>query len=566
MAKRLSVHEAVSLSRRLVLSMSRDADNPLEKASFFIPAVYLNSFDVRISDEIKAKPFETKLPEWVEKIPYPTENFVGREKDIIKVERLFSRQRVITIKGAYSIGKSTLAKKIARDNIWRFPDGIFWFTSKDNPLLNATRIEREIVKFLDEDSEIETAIRDRKLLLIIDNWETIGRREGADKQEIKEEKKRFYTLIEKFSRYCNVIITSRDDTGYSSDVIVPIYELPVKRSVELFRRIVESFDKPLSKNLNDEVIKDICDSSGNSPLAVMIIANQLRTESIEDVIEKLEEEKIEELYAEIKGEEHNIVKAIKLSFDTLKENEKLLLIRLPALVGVINEKTVQALDVMDVKRSLGLLFQKSLVERIGNRYFLQTLTNMFAKKELKKKEGEDALFSLKLKTLNWAEKNNDDLLIELTAGVFERLHTIGKWDDCLRFGHAALKAIENKIKSGEIGHEWHIAFYLHNLGIVHQLKGDYDKALEFYQKSLEIKEKIGDIAGAASSMGMIGNIMYIKKDYKTALRNYLISLDIFEKIGSPNADIVKGFISELIKKIGEEEFNKLLTEIRQKRK
>jgi hypothetical protein len=44
-----------------------------------------------------------------------------------------------------------------------------------------------------------------------------------------------------------------------------------------------------------------------------------------------------------------------------------------------------------------------------------------------------------------------------------------------------------------------------NLPICHdQYKGDYEAALEQYRRSLEIEEKIGNIAGMAESFGQMG--------------------------------------------------------------
>ena len=100
------------------------------------------------------------------------------------------------------------------------------------------------------------------------------------------------------------------------------------------------------------------------------------------------------------------------------------------------------------------------------------------------------------------------------------------------------------------------------MGIVHQNSGDYDMALELYQKALEIAKKVGDIAGVASSIGMIGKVMQNKKQYKDAFIDFLISLDIFEKLGSPKVDTLHGFITELTREMGDEDFNKLLDELK----
>jgi tetratricopeptide (TPR) repeat protein len=71
----------------------------------------------------------------------------------------------------------------------------------------------------------------------------------------------------------------------------------------------------------------------------------------------------------------------------------------------------------------------------------------------------------------------------------------------------------------------------HNLGVLFQARGDYAAALAEYEKSLKIKEEIGDRAGVASSLHQIGNLHYLRGDYAAALSEYEKSLKIEEEIG-----------------------------------
>ena len=50
------------------------------------------------------------------------------------------------------------------------------------------------------------------------------------------------------------------------------------------------------------------------------------------------------------------------------------------------------------------------------------------------------------------------------------------------------------------------------LGDLAQLRGDYDAALDWYRKSLAIKEQIGDRAGMAASYHQLG-IIAQDRDY-----------------------------------------------------
>ncbi len=72
------------------------------------------------------------------------------------------------------------------------------------------------------------------------------------------------------------------------------------------------------------------------------------------------------------------------------------------------------------------------------------------------------------------------------------------------------------------------------LGIIYKYQGDYDKALEFYFKSLKIKEETSDKNGMAASYNNIGTIYTSKSYYDKALEFYFKSLAIFEELNDKN--------------------------------
>jgi tetratricopeptide (TPR) repeat protein len=101
----------------------------------------------------------------------------------------------------------------------------------------------------------------------------------------------------------------------------------------------------------------------------------------------------------------------------------------------------------------------------------------------------------------------------------------GDFDKALEFYFKSLKIFE------ELGHKSDIAASYNNIGVIHKKKGNYDKALEFYFKDLKITEELGDINSLAISYINIGNIYYFKSDYDKALEFYFNSLKIREELG-----------------------------------
>ena len=75
-----------------------------------------------------------------------------------------------------------------------------------------------------------------------------------------------------------------------------------------------------------------------------------------------------------------------------------------------------------------------------------------------------------------------------------------------------------------------IAALLGNIGIVHWGMGDLDKALEFQERSLEIRGSIGDKRGTAFALLNIGSSYSAKAELDKALELYERSLGIYRQI------------------------------------
>jgi len=105
------------------------------------------------------------------------------------------------------------------------------------------------------------------------------------------------------------------------------------------------------------------------------------------------------------------------------------------------------------------------------------------------------------------------------------LQGFGQFDEALKYYQKSL-AIKEKI--GDIKG---VAKSLHQVGSIYQEKGDYDAALGQYQRALKTFEDIGDIKNAALSLWGIGNVYLNKGDYDNALEQYQKALETFEKIG-----------------------------------
>jgi len=109
-------------------------------------------------------------------------------------------------------------------------------------------------------------------------------------------------------------------------------------------------------------------------------------------------------------------------------------------------------------------------------------------------------------------------------GIIHR--SLGDYDRARDYHEKSL-AIKQQIgdRSGE-------ASSLNSLGIVCQSLGDYDRARDYYEKSLAIQQQIGDRAGEAKSLGNLGTVCLSLGDYDRARDYYEKSLAIKQQIGN----------------------------------
>ncbi len=104
-------------------------------------------------------------------------------------------------------------------------------------------------------------------------------------------------------------------------------------------------------------------------------------------------------------------------------------------------------------------------------------------------------------------------------------HVKGNHDKALDYYHASLKMYE------ELGNKRGQAGSCNNIGIIYNSQSNYPKALEYYQKSLKMYEDLGDKKGQAASYNNIGAIYSLLLEYSKALEYYRKSLNIRVELG-----------------------------------
>ncbi len=104
-------------------------------------------------------------------------------------------------------------------------------------------------------------------------------------------------------------------------------------------------------------------------------------------------------------------------------------------------------------------------------------------------------------------------------------HAKGEWNKSIEFFRKSLDGFE------KVGDIHGMAQTYGNLGVVYKNKGEWDKAIKFYQKALNGLEKVGDVHGMAKTFNNLGLIYQAKGEWGKAIAFYQKSLDGKEKVG-----------------------------------
>jgi predicted ATPase/class 3 adenylate cyclase len=112
-------------------------------------------------------------------LPVQLTSFVGREAEIAAIGGLLDRARLVTLTGPGGTGKTRLALQVAAERLSRHEDGAFFVELA--PIRDATLVGSAIAAALDVREAVDRplvetlkdAIRDRELLLVLDNFEQI---------------------------------------------------------------------------------------------------------------------------------------------------------------------------------------------------------------------------------------------------------------------------------------------------------------------------------------------------------------------------------------------------------
>jgi predicted ATPase/DNA-binding CsgD family transcriptional regulator len=204
-------------------------------------------------------------------LPVELTTFIGRDAELLELEQLVLRRRLVTLTGVGGCGKTRLAMQLGARFADRRPDG-FWLVdlgSVTDPELTA-RLAASALGVLiepggDQVQALATQLSGRELLLCLDTCEHLLDATAA--------------LAEELLRRCpgvSVLATSREPLGVEGETVWRVPSLKQEEAVQLFADRAELVAPSFEARVALEDVHTVCAKVDRIPLAIELAAAWVR--------------------------------------------------------------------------------------------------------------------------------------------------------------------------------------------------------------------------------------------------------------------------------------------------
>lgn len=486
---------------------------------------------------------------------------LGREKELSGLGKDLKNRNVLLIKGIAGIGKTTLGLKF-KDKLEKKGINTFWhqFDSEsyegfllklsehlkalDSPLASYLRDQRIHTK-----ERLKIAVRELcnySTVLFLDNFQKIG-----DDSDFK--------VFKDYLKNSHLVIMSRTQPSFLSDGYESLQPLDRYSSVNLLRK--------LNSTERLEVLEKIYEKTQGHPWSLVCFAELSRVLPAKNLLEELpnfgkEQQNyvFEQCWKHLNDSEKDFLMRASvftkpLSFDALKRcsGEKKLLDILISLLeksyvikkeeNYYTHEIIREFALLNLKNKQGLYIE---AQRKVADYYRENLSaeNLLLIHYHLKEAGDckEAIDTI-MKNMHyfWQEGfwldvkkilkksldlfKNEKLRAEIYFNLGTVFHMSGEWEDAIEYYEKSLGI------SKKLGDIHHMALTYNNLGSIYDGKGEHKKAIEYYERNLEILVKCGDFQGVAQTYGNLGLEYYRIGEWEIAIEYFEKDLGISEKVG-----------------------------------
>lgn len=491
----------------------------------------------------------------VSDLPTPS-GFIGRQRELMNIgTSLLAKKKpnTVTLHGAGGIGKTALM----RQALLRFaPSFELTLAIALDPLPSLESMLGRLERFLNlpspcsnDTKEREKIVRGkltgRETLLGLDNFETLN---YALNEKDSEEEKTAKSL-HSFFKYLaangvTLCVTSREVTNLGGEVIIDIEGLPNDVGGRLFQdNVVSQKDE-----IYTEKTQQVSEMVGGHPLALRLLAS-----AFDDQVEKSLDQYIEDLKSYLpkardKWTEEDRHESLRASFDFTMRNLvkteegkelQIVLSRLSVFIAYFppflaaptiackwpetSEEDQEQQEIAE--RLLYSLWGRGLLERLN----------------LPLRNKIDYLFRIHPALSHFAATHVSPKDLPIYLGTHWRsmyqlasnAHPSNKQNGI--YGNPLISsivrlAIPDLMKATKLQTDSDPSDFLYNVAFLLEHFGSLNDALDLYQQSCNIKDKIGDLRGKSNVLGDMAYIFRTRGDLDKAINLHEQSLKNWEKL------------------------------------
>ena len=313
-------------------------------------------------------------------LPLPTGLFVGRETEQAQLLRRLvdPTYRLITLVGTGGMGKTRLAVEVGRQVQASFPDGV-WFVPLAGEAEQIKMAVGEAMGLAQGEKQLTgeqvlAILRDKQLLLILDNCETVLPQLGFIPEWLRR------------APQVAILATSREPLNFQAESAVLLNGLPSGTAEALFaERGKMARDDFAISNDNFPQVQQICQLVDGSPLGIGLAAAWVRRRSLGQIVAEIGRS-LDFLSTRLRDVDprHRSMRAVfETSWQLLEPEEQGVLAALSVFPGSFT--AVAAAHIAGAMLfDLDLLCEKSLLQQQHEheRYAMHSLVRQFAAEKL----------------------------------------------------------------------------------------------------------------------------------------------------------------------------------------